>query len=394
MTKNSITRRTTLKGLAGATALATGSFGFPAILKAADKVKVGFLSALTGLETILGETQLNCFKLAVEEVNAQGGAGGREIEYLVEDDQTTTKGTIEKARKLTFQDNVDVIIGLIASLEHVAARSVTTPAEQLLIYTTYYEGEVCEPYFFATGQVPNQQIDPMTSWLTKNVGKSVSILGSDYIWPRKSAEAIKRAFETNGGNVVAAEFFPFGTQDFGPALQKVRQANPDMVWIMVAGADGVTALKQYRSFDMKPLLVSNGLDEIYSFAHPDLCEGAYSNQAYFMGLQNPQNQTFIESYQAKFGQGAPINAIGEAAYDAVWLYALAVAKADSTETEKVIPALSQVEFDAPQGHVNFSAKNNHMRCNSILAKANAEGVWETVENFGQIDPEIPGCSLS
>ncbi len=390
MTKKAITRRTTLKGLGGAAAAA--GIGFPCILKAQDKVKIGFLSALTGLETILGETQLNCFKHAVDEVNA-GGAAGREIEYVVEDDQTTTKGCIEKARKLISQDKVDAIIGLIASLEHVATRSVTTPGKKLLIYTTYYEGEVCEKYFVATGQVPNQQIDPMTAWLTKNVGKSVYILGSDYIWPQRSAVAIKTAFDANGGKVLGTEFFPFGTQDFGPALEKVKAAKPDMVWIMIAGADGVTALKQYRSFGMEPQLVSNGLDEIYSFAHPDLAAGSISNQAYFMGLNNSKNKKFVADYRKKFGENKPINAIGEAAYDAVWLYALAVAKAGTTEDEKVIEALGQVEFDAPQGHVNINPETNHMVCNSILARAKADGSWETIENFGQIQPRIPGCKL-
>lgn len=391
--RSGVTRRTTLKGIAGVGAAGAASLGFPAILRAQDTVKIGFLTALTGLETILGETQLNCFKLGVEEINAKGGAGGRKIEYLVEDDQTTTKGVIEKARKLIFEDKVDCIIGLIASLEHVAARSVTTPAKQLLIYTTYYEGEVCEKYFAATGQVPNQQIDPMTAWLTKNVGKSVYILGSDYIWPRRSAVAIEKAFEANGGKVLGVDFFPFGTQDFGPAFDKVKAAKPDMVWVMIAGADGVTALKQYRSFDMEPQLVSNGLDEVYSFAHPDLAAGSISNQAYFMGIDTPRNQEFIKVYQTAFGEGKPINAIGEAAYDAVWLYALAVEKAGSTEDDKVIAALSQVEFDAPQGHVNMSAANNHMRANSILARAKPDGMWETIEHFGQIDPDIPGCKL-
>ncbi len=389
-----LSRRTTIKGIAGAAALSATGLGFPAILKAQDQVKIGFLTALTGLETILGETQLNCFKLAVEEINAQGGIDGREIDYLVEDDQTTTKGCIDKARKLIYQDNVDAIIGLIASLEHVAARSVTTPAKKLLIYTTYYEGEVCEKYFAATGQVPNQQIDPMTKWLTQNVGSSVYVLGSDYIWPRQSAEAIRAAFEANGGRVLGADFFPFGTQDFGPALQKVKAANPDMVWVMIAGADGVTALKQYRSFGMEPQLVSNGLDEIYSFAHPDLAAGSISNMAYFMGIDTPRNRAFVKAYRARFGADKPINAIGEAAYDATWLYALAVGKAGSTEDEKVIEALSKVDFDAPQGHVNMSAKNNHMLCNSILARARPDGVWETIENFGQIKPEIPGCNLA
>ncbi len=394
MARRIVSRRTALTGLGGAAVLAATGIGAPGILKAQDKVKIGFLSALTGLETILGETQLNCFKLAVDEVNAAGGAGGRQIEYVVEDDQTTTKGCIEKARKLISQDKVDVIIGMIASLEHVATRSVTTPAHEMLIYTTYYEGGVCERYFFATGQVPNQQIDPFTVWLTKNVGKSVYILGSDYIWPRKSSEAIKAAFEKNGGKVLGVEFFPFGTQDFGPALDRVKRANPDMVWIMVAGADGITVLKQYRSFGMKPQLVSNGLDEIYSFAHPDLAEGAISNQAYFMTLDNPKNKAFVAAYRRQFGADKPINAIGEAAYDAVRLYALAVAKAGTASVEKVIPMMSKVEFEAPQGHVNFSALNNHMRCNSILGRARKDGSWEIVENFGQIDPIIPGCKLA
>lgn len=389
-----VTRRTTLKALAGTTAFAGAGLSAPAILRAADKVKIGFLSALTGLETILGETQLNCFKLAVEEINAGGGAGGREIEYVVEDDQTTTKGAIEKARKLLSKDKVNVIIGLIASLEHVAVRSVTTPAKRLLMYTTYYEGGVCEKYFVATGQVPNQQIDPMTKWLTKNVGKTVYVLGSDYIWPRKSTEAVDAAFKANGGSMVGAEFFPFGTQDFGPALEKVKAAKPDMVWIMVAGADGVTALKQYRSFGMTPQLVSNGLDEIYSFAHPDLTEGSISNQAYFMGLDTPKNKEFVAKYRKEFGADKPINAIGEAAYDAAWLYALAVAKAGSTEDDKVIAALPKVEFEAPQGHVNINAETNHMVCNSILARGKSDKSWETVENFGQIQPSIPGCKLS
>ncbi|HLR12550.1 MAG TPA: substrate-binding protein, partial [Burkholderiaceae bacterium] len=321
-------------------------------------------------------------------------AGGREVIYKVEDNETSTKGTIDKTRKLVMQDKVDVIIGMIASLEHVAARSVTTPAKKLLMYCCYYEGEVCDRYYASTGQVPNQQIMPTTEWLTENVGKSVYILGSDYIWPRRSSEVIKTAFEQNGGKVLGVDFFPFGTQDFSTSFDRIKAADPDIVWIMVAGADAVTALKQYRSFGMKPQLVGNGMDEIYSFAHPELTEGVIANQAYFMGLDTPENKSFIERYHAKFGAGKPINAIGESAYDAAWLYCLAVAKAGTTDVEKVIPALSQVEFEAPQGHVNFSAHNNHMRSNSLLARANAEGMWEIVENFGQIEPDIPGCNLA
>jgi urea transport system substrate-binding protein len=392
--KKGIARRSALKTIGGVAALATTGVGFPAILKATDKVKLGFMTALTGLETILGETQLNCFKLAVEDVNAAGGAGGREIDYLVEDDQTTTKGAIDKARKFVFQDKVDAIVGMIASLERVAALSVTGPAKKLLIYTTYYEGGECNKYLVCTGQVPNQQIDPMMPWLVKNLGKTVYVMGSDYIWPRKSTAAVKAALEANGGRLVGAEFFPFGTQDLGPAFGKMKDAHPDVLWLMFAGSDAITSVKQYSSFSLKPKLVYHGWDEtLLAAVSPAEQAGIIASQAYFETLDNPVNKAFIARYHQKFGNNKPINAIGEATYDAVWLYAKAVAKAGSTEDDKVVAAISKVDFQAPQGHVNISARNNHMLCNSILTQVSDHASFKTVENYGQIEPDVPGCKL-
>jgi ABC-type branched-subunit amino acid transport system substrate-binding protein len=388
-------RRTSLKILGGTAAAAATSVGFPSILRAADKIKIGFVTALTGLETILGETQLNCFKLAVEEINAEGGAGGREIEFVVEDDQTTTKGAIDKTRKVIYQDEVDVIIGMIASLERVAALSVSVPAKKLVIYPTYYEGGECNRYLVCTGQVPNQAIDPFVPWVVERFGKSVYVLGSDYVWPHKTAEAVKAAFAANGGEMLGSDFFPFGTQDLGPALDKVKAAKPDMVWELFAGADAVTFLKQYQSYGMEAQLVTNGLDELFTTAVPgSAVEGIFVNQSYFHTLDTPANKKFVAKYQKRFGEGKLVNAIAEATYAATWLYAKAVAKADSVDTEKVIDAVSQVDFAAPQGHVNISAKNQHMVCNSIIGRCRADGLYDIVENFGQVPPEIPGCDLT
>lgn len=387
-----ISRRTTLKGL-GAGALAAGTLGMPSIIRAQEgPIKLGFLSGLTGLETILGETQFNCFRLAVEEINQAGGIAGRQAVFIEEDDQTTTRGSIDKARKLINDDQVDVIIGLIASLTHVAARSITTPAKKLLMYSTYYEGGVCERYFFSTGQVPNQQIVPSVDWLMENEGASTYIIGSDYVWPRESATVIKSAMEAKGGTVLGEDYLPFGTQDFGPVLDRVRSANPDFVWIMAAGNDLITLLKQYQSFGLEQQIFSQGLDETFSFFQPELTAGTISNQAYFMGFESEKNAEFKAAYADMFGADKPINAIGEATYNAVHLYRLAVDKAGTTETEAVIDALGEVEFDAPQGPVNF-ADNNVMRSNSLFARGNEEGHWDIIENFGQIDPAVEGCSL-
>lgn len=385
-----MTRRSLLK-VAGSVA-ALGAVGFPAIVRAKTKpVKVGFLTALTGLEAILGETQLNCFKIAVDEINAHGGLLGSEVSYVVEDDETTTQGTQNKARKLIYSDNVDVIIGLISSLEHVAAQAVTIPAKRLLMYTTYYEGGVCNKYFVATGQVPNQQVDPTVPWLMKNVGKSVYIMGSDYIWPKKSAVLIKAAVERHGGKILGERFFPFGTQDFGSVLREIEKLRPAVVWDMTAGSDALTSLKQYRSYGLKPQLVS-AMDEIFSTAQPKLAAGSLSNMSYFMTLKTARNKEFLKKYRAKYGN-KPVDAIGASTYDAMWLYAKAVNHAGTTDTDKVIKALPQVKFDAPQGDVNIFAQNNQMVNHSLLGRAREDGMWDIVEDFGRIDPKVPGCHL-
>jgi len=220
-------RRTVIKGLGAAAAV--GAIGMPTILRAADQVRIGFMAPMTGDEALLGQTQHQCYQLAIDDLNAAGGIAGREIVSIVEDDETNTKATIDKARKLIGQDNVDVIIGLLASFERQAAMSVTIPAKKLLIYPTYYEGGDCNHYLVNTGQLPNQQIDPMVAYLVKNVGKTIYVLGHDYSWPRGSTEQMKKALEPLGGKVIGADFFPFGTQDFGPTFATVKAAKPDIV---------------------------------------------------------------------------------------------------------------------------------------------------------------------
>jgi len=390
-----ISRRNILKVAGSLAAVGTGLGGFPAILRAQDKVKIGFHSALTGLETILGETQLNCFKLAVDEINSAGGAGGRQIEYIVEDNQTTTRGAIDKTRKFIDKDKVDVIIGMITSLERAAALSVSVPAKKLVIYPTYYEGGECQRYLACTGQIPNQSVDSFVPWIEKNVGKTVYILGSDYAWPQKTAEAISAAFAKIGGKTLGTEFFPFGTQDFGPALDRIRAAKADMVWELFAGADAVSFVKQYGSYKPNSQLLTNGLDELFTMAvgGPDV-EGIIVNQSYFTTLDTPANDAFLKNYRAKHGEKAVVNSIAEATYDAVWLYAKAVEAAQSVETEKVIDALGKVEFAAPQGTVRIEPATQHMVTNSIIGRCRQDGLFDIVENFGPVQPQVDGCKLA
>lgn len=389
--KTKINRRTILK----TGAVAVGMVGMPAILRAADTVKVGLSIPITGLQAILGETLLNCYKLAADELNAANGIGGRQVQLIVEDDQTTTKGSIDKARKLVFEDKVDVVMGTIISPERSATLSVTSRAKKLFFYPTNFEGGECNKYFVATGPIPMQQVDPMMPWVAKNLGKTIYVMASDYAWPQKMTEAIGTAYDKSGGKIIGADYFPFGTQDFGPAFQKIKQLKPDVVWSMVVGNDAVTQLKQYRSFDIQQPLIAP-LDEVFNkdALPPGVAAGTYAPQPYWMALDNPVNKKFIAGFRKRFGDEKMVNGIGEAGYDGLHLYALAAEKAGSLKDDDVLAALPKVEFDAPQGPVKVDPANNHTVVHSYVGQAEADGIsYKIVEDFGAISPVTPYCKV-
>lgn len=386
-----ITRRTALKAL-GATTFA-GTLGMPAILRAADQVKIGFLAPLTGSEAILGIVQLQCFQLAMDHLNAAGGIAGREIVAITEDDETNAKATIDKTRKLVAQDNVDLVLGTLASFERTAALSVTSRAKKLFIYPTYYEGGDCSPLLVNTGQVPNQQIDPLAEYLTANVGKSVYVIGHDYIWPRGSTEQLKAGLEARGGSLAGAEFVPFGISDFGPAFAKIKALNPDIVSFMLVADDAITAVKQYHSFGMKQPLVFHAWDEVSLGAVTPAEEaGILSSQGYFQQIDSPANNAFTKAFAEKFGADKPINYIGVSVYQTAMLYAEAVKKAGSVEPEKVVAAISQVEVDGPIGVMRIEAGNNHAVLPNYLAKVNDSAKLEILQK-NDPKPPVAGCSL-
>jgi urea transport system substrate-binding protein len=227
-------------------------------------------------------------------------------------------------------------------------------------------------------------------------GKKVYIMGSDYVWARTSAKVIQELVEAKGGSITGVDFYPFGTQDFAPSFQKIRNTSPEMVWVMVVGSDSLTMIKQYRSFEMPQELVSHAFDELFArigFPQGELT-GMLSCQAYFMTVDSPTNKTFVEAFRARFGAEKMVDVISEACYCGLMLYAKAVESAQSTEDDKVIAALGKVEFQAPQGAVNILSSNNHMVCNGYIGKFRPDGYLDIVETLGRTEPVMPGCQLA
>jgi urea transport system substrate-binding protein len=357
--------------------------------EAGGPFKLGALIPITGIETHVGESMKVSTEIAVEEVNANGGILGRQIELIVEDEASDPAIAVEKARQLIERDGVSFIVGTLISAVRNAVVEVTGPAGVPLFNPTYYEGGLCDQFFFSTGALPNQQIDPFIPWIV-DMGSTFYLIGSDYVWPRGSFEHVKRNLEQLGGEVVGEEYVPFGKTDFSAEIRRILEADPEVLYPLVAGVDGITFWKQLAGFPFKGARASHSVSEaIVPGLDPEIASGIVSAAPYFMVVDNPANQAFLEKYQASSG-AEYVDTFGEGLYDAVHMFALGAERAGSLETEALIEGIKGVEFDSPQGHITIDPETQH----STHAFHVAEVVGNTWEDFRIVhsEDEIPPAS--
>lgn len=377
---------------------ASAVVGAPGVALAAQGVKIGFLGPLSGPLARVAETNRNALAIAVDEINATGGLLGREVEVVSEDSQMSTKVSLDKARKLIGRDQVSVLIGMVLPFEREAALQAASAAKRLVIYPNFDEGR-CHPQLLTTGLALNQRVEPAVEWVTKNVGKKFAVLASDLGSNRQGlVPQLQAALERHGGSVVSVRYFPFGTSDYGPVFQQLQGQAPDVIWHSI-GDDPITFVKQYRSFGMKPQLLTDITHESLAIATEGASVGNIGVSAYFMSLDNPTNKRFLETFTERFPHTTPHRVgghvvmlpHGESTYVGAKLYGEAVKRAGSTDVAKVKQALEKIAIDAPRGPVRVAANGTHLHCATLLGRARPDNTFEQLGSFG---PVAAACAAS
>jgi len=270
MKKDSIlanpSRRTVIKsGLIGAGALTVGTLGLPAIISAQeDTIRVGHLTPRSGFLGTLGDYGFRGVNLAVEELNASGGILGREVDLFSEDSVGSAVAPT-KAQKLIEKRKVHFLVGEISSGAGGGIMATANRLKTLYMQTgcnsDTLRGEKCNRYSFHIEAGNTMYTKTIGNWQNRagNVkGKNFYMLTADYAFGHDLARVSTRFLTENGGNVVANELIATGTPDYSPYILKIKAANPDFVYINLAGGDQTTFLKQYKEFGL-PFDVSGGV---------------------------------------------------------------------------------------------------------------------------------------
>lgn len=365
-------------------------------------VRLGVMPPLTGVVGIYGPEISRAARIACDEINEQGGVLGRPLELVVKDDGSLPDSAVAAARSLIHRHRCVALVGNLLSNSRIAvAYQVAEPRHVPYLNFSFYEGSISSRYFFHFAALPNQQIDRMIPTMVARYGPRMFFAGNDYEWPRGSIDAAKRALVQAGGEVLLEEYHPIGVceADLEKLLDHLEAAAPDVFVPYFAGVDQLHLLTQFarRRLKDRTAVVMGHFDEMLaSQLAPEVREGLYSCNTYFMTVDTPANRLYLERLARMpgvtgiwpHGNGILTN-FGEGTYLCVKAFALAANHAGSLEPEALVQALETVRLHGPQGEVSMDPATHHARVNSYLSRCEADGTFTIIESFGAIAPVLP-----
>lgn len=372
--------------LAAAAALAVASGA--AAFAADDPIKIGIPVGLSGANSVVAPSVVQSAELAVEEINAQGGILGRQVELVVADDESGAQGAQRAFDSLVFQDEVDVLISMETSAARNAGLPIVNRSQTPYIYTSFYEGRSCSPWMYSNAWVPDQQVAPIVDYFMGEEGaKNFFLIGSDYAFGRGMLDFSRKYIEEKGGTVVGEEYLPMDASDWTAIVSKLKAAAPDaLITSTAGGAPNVTLTKQLRAAGVDIPYGNLAVDEGTAKTMGADATGMYIVGSYVTGIDSPANTAFLEAMEKKFGADLKTpNDLSVPQYEAIYLYKAAVEKAGSTDAEAVIDALDEVSFEGPRGTIQMS-KQRHTPLTMYLGQVKDDGSIEVISSFENVDP--------
>jgi ABC-type branched-subunit amino acid transport system substrate-binding protein len=366
-----------------------------------EAIKVGVIADQTGPLSFMGIANANVARMVIDDINANGGLLGRQLDLHLEDSATEDSEAEAKAAKLVHEEHVDVLFGGIYSSTRQAIKGpAVVEGKTLYIYPEQYEGQESDPLIFCTGPVPAQQVEPLIPWLMQETGAEKFYLPSaDYIWPRVLNQKVHEVATANGGEIVGEEYFPLDHEDYGETIEKITTSGAEVVFNTIVPPGLTPFLQQlYDSGFTKRggQIVCTYFDENFLNLVPaEQVEGLYGCLDYYQDVDDPFSTQLIARYgelfpgSAKFTAGSACSGM----YRGLKLWEAAVNEAGSLEQADVIAALDHAQIaEGPGGPAQMVPGQHHVRMNMYIARA-SNGTFEVVKDLGVIDPKEAVLSI-
>lgn len=380
----------------------------PSGASAGDPVKVGVVLPLTGTEANFGEIEKLSFELAVEEINAKGGVKGSPINLLFEDDSSKPDVGRSAIEKLIRQDGVALVGGGYSSSVTAAMAGVAVNNAFPLVINTGSADNITEPWSYTvSGQMATKKKKAMSeetdavkkealkkeadelaakaeqeaasvmpryaifrinppaseyaggieSLLTDVIKpKTAALLHENSAFGTSSAADVEKRLAKLGIKLLIKESYDKASIDFKPVLSKVKEANPDIVYMVSYVNDAALLMNQSMELRLNPKMFIGGGA---GFTMPEFQKNAgkasekvISATLWHQTLKYPGAKEYYDKFLKKYNRDTEYH--GAEAYAAMYVIADALKRAKSLSKEDITKALAETDMMTVFGPVKFA----------------------------------------
>lgn len=329
---------------------------------AAEPLRIGLILPMSGPFSSYGQNIENGVNLYLQE---HGDTfAGRKVQIILKDDTGAAPEISRRAaQELIVRDKVDILAGFAMTPGALATAPVATASKVPMIVmnagTSSLPGK--SPYIVRTSAAVPQYTVPLGPWAVKNGLKKVFTVVADFGPGHDAERYFTQSFTKAGGEITGAVRVPLKNPDFGPFLQRIKDAKPDAVFLFLpTGEQPVAFFKGYNERDLgkdgiKVIATGDLTAEDSIDAMGDHVLGVVTAHQYSETHASPENKAFTQAYYKAYPNQRP-NFMAVAGYDGMRLINAALEKTQGdASVDKFMPAVSGMSFTSPRGPITIDA---------------------------------------
>jgi len=336
---------------------------------AADPVRIGVTTILSGPNADRGQSEQYGVELALQRINESGGVLGRPVEAFYADNAADPATGIAAAKQLIEQQRVSVLLGALATPVTRAVMPVANAAKAPLVIDISAGQEFVDAagsggydYVFKTSPSDGDVATAMMQWLkTRNVQRIV-ILTDDNDFNRANATAMQAAATAANIRTLSSEIVANGTTNLAPVLERLTAPHPDRIVTLLSVSSAAFFRAYEQSGEGIPLAGRVDFAAAVANLSPQFMAAGGLDQATGISVFTPSTptpavQAFVTSYRAKYGLAPTQRSIF--AFEATQLVVDAIRRAKSDDPAAVQQALRSTQMPSMLGGTFAMDEHNH-----------------------------------
>ena len=344
----------------------------------AEKLKIGFMTTLSGPASSIGAQMKNAVNLAVDKLN--GKIDSYDVEVIFVDDQRKPDLAKQLANRLIKKEKVDIVAGIIWSNVLMAIHKTVTKNNVLLISSnagpSLVAGKLCNKNFFSLSWQNDQTPEAMGKYMNDKGINEVYLIAPNYQAGKDMLNGFKRYYK---GKISGEVYTKLGQSDFQAELSALKVKNPPATFIFQPGGMGINFIKQWKQSDMdrySKLYTAFVLDAISLPALKKNALGILGTQTWSQDINNPINNEFVSNYKKKYDTYPSFYAAQ--AYDTILAIEQAVKDSKSKNIANIRNSLNKNQINTTRGKISMNSNQFPIQ-NIYLRKVilDQDGVYTT-----------------